>query len=263
MKCPKVMNNKTTIIVQARMGSTRLPGKVLKKLNNHTILGFLIKRLEKAKSVKKIVIATSDNKEDDLIVNFCKENEIDYFRGPEENVYKRFLMTAEHYGADNIVRISGDCPFSDWIMIDRLSEIYFKYKADFVTNMYKQTFPLGFAVEIFKFERLKELKNLNKNEKEHVTTHFINNPENYNFISVERNNDLSKYRMTLDTTEDYEVLKKIAANFSDIYFEFKDIERLINQNPSFLNINSEIKQKSNFQITVSDKINSVKYEETH
>ena len=146
-------------------------------------------------------------------------------------------------------------------MLDKLVNLYFNRGADFVTNMYKQTFPLGFAIEVFKSEELFKLKNLNTNEKEHVTTYFINNPESFNFISVENKQNLSKYRMTLDTPEDYVVLCLIAESFDDIYFKFKDIENLIKKNPDYLRINHNIKQKSNFQNSESSKVNSITYEE--
>lgn len=255
------MKNKATVIIQARMGSERFPGKVLKKINSYPTLDFLVKRLKKSSSVGNIVVATTENNKDDAIVDFCLNSNLNFFRGPEHDVLKRFQLTAKHYEAKDIIRISGDCPFTDWEMLDKLVNLYFNRNADFVTNMYRQTFPLGFAIEVFKSKELFKLENLSSNEKEHVTTYFINNPESFNFISVENKQNLSKYRMTLDTPEDYKVICLIAESFDDIYFKFKDIENLIKKNPTYLEINRNIKQKSNFQNSESSKVNSITYEE--
>ena len=237
------MKNKATAIIQARMGSERLPGKVLKIINSHTALDFLVKRLKKSSHVENIVIATSNNKKDNAIVDFCLDMNLDFYRGPEHDVLKRFQLAAKYYDANDIIRISGDCPFTDWEMLDKLVKLYFDSGADFVTNMYKQTFPLGFAIEVFKSEELFKLKNLNTNEKEHVTPYFLNNAQSFNFISVENKQNFSKYRMTLDTPEDYVVLCKVAESFDDIYFKFQDIKDLIIENPDYLRINHNIKQK--------------------
>ena len=255
------MKKKATVIIQARMGSTRLPGKVLKSIQNYAALEFLVRRLRMSSMVKNIVVATTENMKDNAIEKFCIEKELNYFRGPEEDVLKRYQLSAQYYDAEDIVRISGDCPFTDWEMLDKLVNLYFQENADFVTNMYKKTFPLGFAIEVFKSKKLLELNNLDENEKEHVTTHFINNPAKYNFISVKKKTDLSKFRMTLDTNEDYEVISKVADSFTDIYFKFKDIEELINSRPDYLKKNQYIKQKSNFQESESSKVRSVIYEE--
>tara|TARA_B100000902_G_scaffold384817_1_gene425433 strand:- start:64 stop:840 length:777 start_codon:yes stop_codon:yes gene_type:complete len=256
------MKKEATVIIQARMGSERLPGKVLKKIKKDWIaLELLVQRLKNSASINNIIIATTNQYEDDEIVNFCIDKKIQYFRGPEDDVVERFKLTANYFQASDIVRISGDCPFTDWGMLDKLVNLYFEHNADFVTNMYKKTFPLGFAIEVFKLEKLLEFKNLDKNEKEHVTTRFINNSESYRFLSIEKSNNLSEYRMTLDTEEDYQVIKKIAESFTDINFTFEDIENLIYSKPNFLNINREIQQKSNYQKNESGKVRSIIYEE--
>ena len=128
------MKKKATVIIQARMGSTRLPGKVLKSIQNYAALEFLVRRLRMSSMVKNIVVATTENMKDNAIEKFCIEKELNYFRGPEEDVLKRYQLTAQYYDAEDIVRISGDCPFTDWEMLDKLVNLYFQENADFVTN---------------------------------------------------------------------------------------------------------------------------------
>ena len=165
-------------IVQARMGSSRLPGKVLKKIQNRTILDYVISQIKFSKKINKIVIATTTNENDKIIVDFCIEKNILYFRGNEKDVLDRYYECAKKFNFQKIVRITSDNPLIEPQIIDKCIEKYEKSNCDYLSTEHPPTFPQGYAVEIFSFEVLENAwKNARKpSEREHVTPYFYNNP---------------------------------------------------------------------------------------
>ena len=214
---------KVLAIVQARTNSSRLPCKILKKINNMCIIEILLKRLNKSKILDKIVVSTTTSNFDDDLVDIVKKNNFDVFRGNEKNVLDRFYKTALKYKAKNIVRITGDCPLIDAQIVDKVIKFHLKKNNEITSNSHEPTFPDGMDVEIFSFNSLKNAwkKAKSNDDKEHVTP-FIK--RNY-LVSLFKNEiDYSNIRITLDEAEDFELIYSIVKNFkSNIYFSFNDI----------------------------------------
>lgn len=246
---------KVIVIIQARYLSSRLPGKVLKKINNKTILEILHERISKSKSVKKIIIACSKNKHDIQIVNLCKKLNFNYFVGSEKNVLDRYYKAALLYKAENIMRITADCPLTDPQLIDKLTNLYFKYNLDYVSNILPPSYPDGLDLELFKFKCLKEayLNSKTADEKEHVTKFIINNKK------FKKKNLLSKVnysflRITLDENVDFYVIKKIFENFKfNLNFSFKDIINLYKKNNNLFKMNVRIKRNEGSRLNSGQK----------
>lgn len=200
-------------IIQARMGSTRLPGKVLKEVNGKPLLSYQLERVAKSRLVNKIVIATSDLSRDDEIVSFCEDYGVDCFRGSEHDVLSRYFECAKEYGADTVVRLTADCPLSDPEIIDAVIQKFLDDEVSFCANtvpVESATFPDGTDVEVFSMEALSKAFTQVKdtNFREHVTFQFWQTDEfTSSQLVVEIN--LSSYRLTVDYPEDYEVVKFI------------------------------------------------------
>jgi len=240
------MNN-LYIIIQARMTSTRLPGKVLLPLCGKTVLEVVIDRLDKYK--KNIIIATTDDGTEAPIVEICKRENIKYYQGSTNNVLERYYLGAKKFNAqekDTIVRITSDCPLIDVDLLDNCLKMYNSQKYDYVSNRLNRTIPIGLDVEVFSF---KLLEHMNKNakedfEKEHVTTYiYISNIDNYHLGSCEELDNNSKFRLTLDEFEDYKAIKEIYRKFDNkINFNYDELIRLLKNNQYIFDINSFVYQ---------------------
>ena len=240
-------------IIQARLGSNRLPNKVLKNLpffSEETILSNIISRIKKVKGIDKTIVATTINFKDDLLEKYCKANKISYFRGSEENVLERYYLASKNFNLDVIIRLTSDNPLIDIELLEETIE-YFKNKGNLDYLRTKNT-PLGMGVEIFSFKAL-EKNYLNSNqaiEKEHVTPYFYKTcPEKFRIKEYESkkyvNNDNFKGRFTIDTLEDYTFMCCI---FDELYnnnkfFSLKEVKELFMKKPWLNNINSSIEKK--------------------
>lgn len=240
---------KTIIIVQARMTSTRLPGKILKTVLDKPLLEYQIERLRRVKLANEIVIATTINETDQPVVEFCERLAIPYYRGSEEDVLARYYEAAIKNKADVVVRVTSDCPMIDPDIINSMIDYYLHnhLKYDYVSNSLKRTYPRGMDTEVFSFLALKQAfqESTAQAEREHVTPFIYLNPERYHLASIEHDQDYSKYRLTVDTQEDYElishVIKRLYAN--NPTFSLADIVRVLEQNPEWYLINAHIEQK--------------------
>lgn len=242
---------KVVCLVQARVGSTRLPGKILKEICGKTILHHEIDRLKKCKEIDEIVIATTDKEDDDKIVNEAKKLSVKYFRGSENDVLSRFYYAAKENNADIIVRVTSDCPCIDFEILDKML-IYFKDKykekqIDYLSNTINRTYPRGYDIEIFTFSALeKSYINAKKEyEREHVTPYIYDKTNNFLKLSFENKDDYSNYRVTLDTIEDFIVIKNIFENlyYKNPYFKLNDVVQYLNNNLHIVDINKHIEQK--------------------
>jgi len=223
-------------ILQARMSSNRLPGKVLKQINNKPILQYEIERVLLSRKIDKLVLATSINKDDGKLENFANKIGIDCFRGDLNNVLKRYYDCASYYNADTIVRITGDCPVIDASIIDKIIELHIKSGADYTSNTIYRTFPDGLDVEVFNFEILKEAyKNAKKSEDlEHVTKYIHNNIDKFNTENYLNDIDYSYIRWTLDTIDDFYFFKNIFDNIDDISFKWQTLLSKTNSAQKYL-----------------------------
>ncbi len=235
----------TLCIVQARMGSTRLPGKILMEVDDKSILEYEIERLRQSKLIDKIVIATTTNAEDDKTEAFCNKVNIDCFRGSENDVLERYARCAEKYPEFNsILRITGDCPLIDPHVIDELILFFDKEELDYASNteLGRETYPNGVDAEILTREtlaRTHEEATL-PSDREHVTL-YIRNSDKFIKKYIRNAENLSSYRFTVDSKEDFDVVSFLIKN-SSITAQFKDYVDLLNENPKIRDINMDIKR---------------------
>lgn len=236
-------------IVQARMLSTRLPGKVLLQVNGRPILSYQIERLLQAKKIDQIVVATTTRPEDTPIADFCKKEGVAVFCGSEEDVLDRYLQAAVHFNATTVVRITGDCPLIDPMLVDAVIETYQKGSYDYVSNTQIHPYPRGMDTEVFSFNALQiavaEAKK--RSEREHVTLYFYSNPEKFHLGQVKITTPGTKdYRLTVDTEEDFQVIEAliVALYKKQKMFTLEEIVQYLNTHPKIAAINSHIIQKS-------------------
>lgn len=236
-------------IVQARMGSTRLPGKVLKPVLGLPLLLILINRLKMAKTFSHIVVATTTNEEDNLIEALCKQESILCFRGDSEDVLSRTLGAMRFYGVDVGIRITGDCPLIDPVIVDKAVRLFLNsYPSfDYVSNCIKRTYPRGMDVEVFSYEALERVfeNNPTKEEREHVTYGILTKPKLFRLGSLEEKEDLSFLRLTVDTSEDFLLVSNILEEFlpKNLHFSLQDIVALLVKHPEWIEINAHVRQK--------------------
>ena len=247
---------KIVAIVQARMGSKRLPGKVMKMLNGKPMIEYQLKRLAKTKSISKIVVATSINLENDVLSEHVSSLGFDVFRGSEDNVLDRFYVTAKKYAADVILRITADCPLIDYGIIDQMIEIFLANDIDYLTNAFPPSFPDGLDTEIFTFDALQRtaLSAQKVLEKEHVTPYMRESGEFkiMNFSSV---TDFSEMRWTVDESADFEVIKGIYDYFAPrVDFRWMEIVELYKLKPELFEQNSAIARNEGYFKSKIDEI---------
>lgn len=240
---------KTVIIVQARMTSTRLPGKVLKTVLDKTLLAYMVERLRRVKLADEIVIATTLNDTDQPIVEECERLGVAYTRGSENDVLARYYEAAKLHKADVIVRVTSDCPAIEPAVMDQVIRFYFDHPGEYqyVSNSLTQSFPYGLAVEVFPFTALEEAyrEATAEPEREHVSPFIYTRPERYRIGQVVHPVNHSHHRWTVDTPEDFELIKRI---FEALYpvkpeFEMADVLALLEKHPDWVEINSHVRQK--------------------
>lgn len=235
------------IIIQARVGSTRLSKKVLKPIFGKTSIEREIERVKKVKLVQKIILAIPDSKKDDTLEKIGKKAGILVYRGSENDVLDRFYQSAKKFNLTDIVRITGDCPLFDWQICDEVISFYLQNKYDYVSNVRPPTFPDGLDIEVFSFKALERMYQNSKlkSEREHVTLHITNHPEIFKIGNLIRNgNDLSGLRLTLDEPKDLILIRKIfcALYKKKKFFVLNDILKLFGEKPELLEINKSIKR---------------------
>ena len=203
---------RNAILIQARYNSKRLPGKVIKKLSKKEILLHVYDNCKKSK-IKKIIILTSRNKSDDVIVEFCKKNKIKYFRGSLKNVYLRYISAIKKLKITNFIRITGDSPMINYKLIDMVLNRFNKKHYDIVTNVFPRSFPVGQSVEMINGKIfIKSYKKLKIDEKEHITKYFYNNFKKFKIFNIKSNKNCSKKNLSINTYDDYYKIKKIMEN---------------------------------------------------
>jgi spore coat polysaccharide biosynthesis protein SpsF len=238
---------KIAAIVQARMTSTRLPGKVMKVVLGKTLLEYQIERIKKVKLINQIIVATTTNSEDDSIVSLCEQLDIPYFRGSEADVLSRYYEAATKFNVDIIVRLTSDCPLIDPQVINETIREFLMSEMDYISNSLVRTYPRGMDTEVFSYQKLKEINELADKlyEREHVTPYFYEHPNLYTIKNVVNSKDYSDYRLTVDTAEDFCLIKKIIHSLypTKIEFNLSDIINVLETNPSWVKINADIEQK--------------------
>lgn len=242
---------KTVAIIQARMTSTRLPGKVMMTIGGKPMLWYVLNRTRWAKSLSDVIIATSTDKSDDAIVEFCKKHKISYFRGSLEDVLSRYYHAAKKAGADIIVRVTADCPLVDGHLIDKGIELFNKTNADYLSNTIRRTFPRGFDFEILRFEILEKAYLMAKSraDREHVTG-FVWRNENGQFKikNLKSKMNKSKWRLTVDVAEDFKLVKILIEKYRASDKNYYLIVKILDSHPEIMAINAHIEQKKYWQL---------------
>lgn len=241
---------KVGVIIQARMGSSRLPEKVLMEIEGKPIFCHIVERLKNAKNVDEIILATTELVEDNILCELANDNGIKYYRGSSDDVLSRFYFSSRYNSLNVIVRITCDCPLVDAKLLDEMIEFYKKNTYEMVSNapndaIYR-TYPRGLDIEMFSLKQL-ELAYVGaeqRYQREHVTPFIYENCETKYYYKDTENN--AHLRWTIDTMDDYILIKEI---YSNLYkgkhdFYYRDILELYKQKPELLTINSHIIQKS-------------------
>lgn len=231
-------------IIQARMNSTRLPGKVLMNIDEKfPALFYTLEQLKNSKLLEKIIIATSSNQEDNDIEKFCRKYNIKCFRGSLENVLDRYYQCAKEFGITTIVRIPADKPLIDPEIVDEVIQKFKENSFDCVTNFQPSTIPSGTEVEIFSFSALETAwKNASSAfDKEHVTPYIYKNKEQFKIFNVVNKEDLSNFRWALDYKEDLELIRKIVMKIEKRPILTRDIINLLNKEKELIKINQNVK----------------------
>ena len=248
----------TAIILQARLGSKRLPGKVLKKINGKTILEYTIERLKKTRLSKNIIVATTNRHEDQKILRMAKKMNCYIFAGSTNNVLNRYYKAASYYDVKNIVRVCSDSPLIDPKIINKVYFFYLRNNYDYVSNRITPKYPDGLDVEIFSFRTLQIAAQNAKwsSERELVTTYITKNPKIFKIFSYENQDDLSHYRWTVDEQKDLEFVRKIYSIMKPkTNFSMNEIIEILLKNSELLKINSGImRNEGHLKLYDNDKL---------
>jgi spore coat polysaccharide biosynthesis protein SpsF len=241
---------RTVAIIQARMSSSRLPGKVLQEITGSPMLAHVINRVRRAKTVDEVVVATTTDPSDDAIVLFCRENETGCFRGSLFDVLDRYYQCAKNYQAGIIVRITADCPVIDPDVIDLTVTEFLKRKVDFAANRlpppWHRTYPIGLDTEVCSFAALesawKDAKL--KHEREHVMPYLYAEEGRFKIFQVDTAPDYGSMRWTVDTPEDLVLIRRIFEAFNGRdNFSWQEVLQLVQQRPDLMEINAGIVHK--------------------
>jgi spore coat polysaccharide biosynthesis protein SpsF (cytidylyltransferase family) len=233
------------VIIQARMGASRLPGKMLMDVAGKPAIAHVVNRVRQAKRASGIILATTTAPGDDVLAEWAKKNEVACFRGSEQDVLDRYYHAAKEQSADAVVRITGDCPLIDPAMIDAVVHAYEAGDCDYASNIHPPTYPDGLDTEVFSYYSLeKAWKEATLNsEREHVTPYIWKHQElfrmkNYELRIKDEIVDLSAERWTLDTPEDLEFLRRVAGEIPAGDFSFETTLRIVRTHPEWRDLNA-------------------------
>lgn len=224
------------VIIQARMGSTRLPGKTMKKIMDKPLLYYSVKRSSLAKYVDKVIVATTTENRDDKIVTWCEKNNIDYYRGSEDDVLDRYYKAAMKYNLNKVVRVTSDDPFIDPQLIDMIILYSLNFDYDYVTLRYKtNTWPYGLDVEVYSIEALEKSSKeaTKKEEREHVSPYIRNHSDKFSIFEIPFKEELADIRLTVDYEEDFKAAEYMIEQLlteKGINFTWKHVVDLILKN---------------------------------
>lgn len=232
------------------MNSSRLPGKVLRPVLGRPLLAYPLERLRRVTSADAVCIATTVGREDDAIVDFCLREGVESFRGSEQDVLERYAQAAAASGAETVVRVTADCPLIDPAVVDRTIRFFLDAKGgyDYVSNVLERTYPRGMDCEVFSAALLNRAHREARTprEREHVTPFFYENPAQFRLGSVTHPEDLSRFRWTVDTPQDWTLIEKILTALypAKPRFTLQDVLDLLAQHPDWPAINQDVRQKT-------------------
>jgi spore coat polysaccharide biosynthesis protein SpsF len=236
------------VITQARMTSTRLPGKILMEVDHIPLLQYHLERLKNPKW--QVVVATTTNKEDDAVQDFCEKMKVPCYRGSEHNVLQRFFNTAQLYQPDTVVRVTSDCPLIDSNLIEAGLEVFRNEnnKNAYVSNCFPRSYARGFDFEIFSMELLQDAftNAAEPNDLEHVTPYMWKNKSGkVKLCNLQQDIDNSHLRLCVDEKDDFRLIEKLILEYRAHLMAHNEIENLLNHHPELSDINAHIEQKKN------------------
>jgi len=238
---------KIVTIIQARMGSTRLPGKVMLDLCGETVLARVVERVRRSRLACEVVVATTTRPADDRVVEECQRLAVKVFRGSESDVLDRSYNAAKLFRADAIVRICSDCPLTDPAIIDQTIQSFLAAQADYSSNALDRTYPRGLDTEVMTQQALARCWREARAyyQRSHVTPYIYENPDQFRIVRVRGEEDYSGYRWTLDTAEDLAFIRAVYARMEDKdWFSWRDVLRLLEQEPELMELNQHILQRA-------------------
>jgi spore coat polysaccharide biosynthesis protein SpsF len=232
-------------ILQARMSSTRLPGKVLKPVLGRPMLAWQIDRIKRSTAIDKLVVATSQDASDDPIQAFCDTNGVACYRGALHDVLARYYGAAEAFGpAEHVIRLTGDCPLIDWTVIDAAVALQKSEGSDIAGNAINRSFPDGLDVEVMTHEALRRahLTATDPGEREHVTQHIYRNPGRFRVAHLIQSPDLAKLRWTVDNPADFQMVEAVFTGLADCNNDFlqQDVLDFLGEHPEIVAINAHL-----------------------
>jgi spore coat polysaccharide biosynthesis protein SpsF len=239
----------TVATIEARMTSSRLPGKVLLEANGKPLLGHLVQRLKAVPSIDEICLATTTNFTDDVLVDFASKEKISVYRGSETDVLSRVVGAAESVGANVIVEITGDCPILDPEIVEQAIRIYHCNNHDYVSNVKVLSWPVGMDVQIFSLSTLKRSQSMTSDplDQEHVASHIRRHPELFSHLNIVAPASMHwpELGLTLDERDDYLLIKTIIEYFGDDnpLFSCQDILDTLRSHPDWIAINDHVVRK--------------------
>jgi len=240
---------KKTAIIEARMTSTRLPGKILLPILGKPMLELLIERLQQARQVDQIVVATTTNSTDDCVEELTRRLNVGCFRGSEDDVLERVLQAAHVFDTDLIIEITGDCPLMDSGVVDHIIETYLKNSYDYVGNCLDRTYPRGLDVQVFSTRVLERVAQLTDDpvDHEHVSIYIYEHPQTFSIYNVSSGlpEKFREIRLTVDTREDFELIRTIYESLypKNPHFTLMDILAFLDERRDLLELNKNIQQK--------------------
>ena len=242
---------KVVCIIQARMSSNRLPGKVLKDICGYPMLHWVVSRAAEAKLVDELIIATTKDNSDDPIVEWCSEHDIKYFRGDAFDVLNRYYQTAKYYQAEVIVRLTADCPLIDPVLMDEVIAVFFNKGVDFAANRlpppYKRTYPIGLDIEVASYSALERAWSQARLpfEREHVMPYLYSVKDRFLTFILDAEKNYGDRRWTVDVPEDLEFIRALLNILKcRINFSWREVLQTLEENPELENINADITHKS-------------------
>jgi spore coat polysaccharide biosynthesis protein SpsF len=240
---------KIVATIEARMTSTRLPGKVLLPAGGQPMLKHLVDRLRQVTSLQAIVLATTVNRTDDCLEDFAQEAGIACFRGSEEDVMDRVIGAADSVQADIVAEITGDCPVIDPLIVEQTIQMFLHNSCEYASNSLIRSYPDGMDTQVYSLETLKRSAAMTNDplDREHVTLHICNHPDLFRHVTLVASPDLywPELGLTLDEREDYELLKNIIEYFGPAqpYFSCREVIKLLRARPEWVAINQGVRRK--------------------
>lgn len=241
---------RTVAIIQARMGSTRLPGKVMADLAGEPLLARVVERAQRAKHLDLVAVATTDGPTDEVVARLCESRGIPVFRGSEQDVLDRYYRAAACFDAGVVVRLTADCPLLDAAVIDHVVGAFQAGGYDYVSNTIRPTYPDGLDTEVIRRAALEKAWRAATltSEREHVTPYIWKRPAEFRLLNVEHDTDLSALRWTVDEPQDLEFVRAVYRHFgSREDFGMKDVLKLLRERPQMQDLNREFERNEGYQ----------------